>query len=147
VLNCAPKCQLIEQSCNNGIPSGRFVGGSVDFDRDAVVEVNALARFPLDKTREHRHRREQPAHVAHDHARLLAIGGNDHHRRAFSWPKAMTPIFETGEVPGNRRERERFSSPAPNTEESFVAATLWWVLALRALLEQLTLLLRERQPE
>ena len=50
----------------------------MNFDDDAIAQCDALARLGLNQLRQHRHRLQQAQTVAHDHARLPAVGGDDH---------------------------------------------------------------------
>src|SRR5215471_19802121 len=138
-----PEGEFVKQGGDNGITSRRPIRGGVDFEGDAVAEIetdvgHAIA-VALNQLCQHRDAGDQAFAVPHDDTRLLAVGRDDHDGAALAGSEILLPVFEAGEEHGDERKGEGLPAAAADDHPCLVMSLAVAVFASRALSEQLAL--------
>src|SRR5262249_44756567 len=146
-----PEGQFVKQGGDNGITSRRPIRGGVDFEGNAVAEIETdvghAITVALNQLCQHRNAVKQAFAVPHDDTRLLAIGRDDHDGAALSRSEILLPVFEAGEEHGDERKDEGLPAAAADDHPCLVMSLAVDLFTSGALSEQFALLLIKWEPE
>lgn len=117
-----------------------------NFNRDHVIKIEGLGALIVHHFGERRDL-QQAANVTHDGAGLLAVGGNDHKRAAFTDVEIRAIVEETCEKDGDNSHAKGFASTAPADQERFLELLFRPRRAPRAILIKRKIVLRHGNRE
>ena len=101
----------------------------------------------LDLSLEHGHRVEETDGIAHDHARLLAVGCNDHDGAELTGSEMASPVLEARKEDGNDGEHETLTPASSDAKPSLAERCRWWRAAAGVLAVERELVLGHGQGE